>query len=122
MDLIEFRNYCTGKIEVTEEFPFGPDTLVYKVAGKMFALTDINNFTSVNLKCDPEKAIDLRERYDFVKPGFHMNKNHWNTVEISWNVSDQLLKEWINESYNLVVNQLPKKDKIRIKNHHEKNT
>lgn len=109
MDIESFRQFCLSLQAVTEELPFGPDTLVYKVAGKMFALTDINTFESINLKCDPEKAIELRERYPAVLPGFHMNKQHWNTVVMDGSISDKLLREWIMESYELVKASLPKK-------------
>lgn len=94
--------------DVTEEFPFGPNTLVYKVKGKLFALTDLEMFESINLKCDPEEAIELRERYAAVKPGYHMNKTHWNTVTMDSSISNTLLKKWIVDSYNLVRSKLPK--------------
>jgi len=112
MDIETFREFCLSLPEVTEEFPFGPDTLVYKVNGKVFVLTNLELFTSFNVKCDPEEAIELRERYPAVRPGYHMNKKHWNTVELDNTVSDKLLKEWIVKSYNLVN---PKK-KAKIKN------
>lgn len=116
MNIEEFRMYCLKKKGVTEEFPFDQNTLVYKVMGKMFALTDITTFNSVNLKCDPEKAVELREEYDYVRPGFHMNKKHWNTVDITWNLEDVLLSEWINDSYNLVIQTLSIKKKEALKN------
>jgi len=100
---------------VTEEVPFGPDTLVFKVAGKMFALADIEQFESINLKCDPELAIQLREQYPDVMPGYHMNKKHWNTVNTSGLVGDELLRQWIDDSYDLVVAGLPKKLKEKLK-------
>lgn len=93
---------------VTEEFPFDEETLVYKVMGKMFALTNLERFESINLKCDPELAIQLRESYDAVKPGYHMNKTHWNTITMDGSVSDKLVKEWIDLSYQLVVASLTK--------------
>jgi predicted DNA-binding protein (MmcQ/YjbR family) len=93
----------------TEEcFPFDENTLVFKVAGKMFALTDIVDAFSINIKCDPEKALELREHYDCVQPGYHMNKKHWNTIIIDGTVSDALLKEWIDHSYDLIVRSLSK--------------
>jgi predicted DNA-binding protein (MmcQ/YjbR family) len=104
-----FRSYCLSKKGVTEEFPFGEDTLVFKVMGKMFALTDLDNFESVNLKCDPEKAVQLREEFSSVMPGYHMNKKHWNTVLMDSGISDRLVKEWVDDSYSLVVDSLPKK-------------
>ena len=116
MNIEEFRLYCLKKKGVTEEFPFDQNTLVYKVMGKMFTLTDITSFNSVNLKCDPEIAIELREEYDYVRPGFHMNKKHWNTIDITWQLEDVLLSQWIDDSYNLVVQTLPKKAKETLKN------
>ncbi len=109
MDIEKLREYCISKKGVTEEFPFGEDTLVFKVGGKMFALTGLDGDLSINLKCDPELAIELRERYPAVQPGYHMNKNHWNTVFIDGSVSDKLVCEWIDHSYNIVVGKLPKK-------------
>ena len=82
IDIETYRNYCISKKGVTEEFPFDNETLVFKVSGKMFALAVISHFNSINLKCDPEEAIDLRERYEAVLPGYHMNKQHWNTILI----------------------------------------
>lgn len=93
----------------SEGFPFDEKTLAFKVGGKLFALLDIDEFTSVNLKCDPEKAIDLREQFSAVQPGYHMNKKHWNTVVLQSDVSDQLLLELVVHSYELVFNSLPKK-------------
>ncbi len=109
MDIEFYRSYCLSKKGVEEGFPFDSSTLVFKVGEKMFALTDIDSFTSINLKCNPEKAIDLRERFDGVKPGWHMNKKHWNTVEINSDVTDDLLSELIDHSYSLVYNSLPKR-------------
>jgi len=106
MHIESFREYCLGKKGVTEEFPFDQDTLVFKVMGKMFALADVDRFESVNLKCDPELAVSLRERYPAVQPGYHMNKKHWNTVLADGSVPDKLLLEWIDHSYDLVVKGL----------------
>jgi predicted DNA-binding protein (MmcQ/YjbR family) len=108
MDIESIREYCLSKQEVTESFPFGGDTLVFKVLGKMFALMNLQGQLSVNLKCDPEKAIGLREEYSSVLPGYHMNKRYWNTVVLDGSVPDRLLKEWIDHSYNEVVKSLPK--------------
>ena len=108
MDIISFREYCLSKRGVTESFPFGEPTLVFKVMDKMFALTNVDNFVSVNLKCDPEKAIALREEYPSVLPGYHMNKKHWNTIEVNGTIPDDLFKSWIDHSYDLVVSGLPK--------------
>ena len=110
MDLAEFREYCMTKPGASEETPFGPDVLVFKVGGKMFALAALDEVPpTVNLKCDPDLALDLRDRYEQVRPGYHMNKKHWNTVEIARNIPDIELREMIDHSYELVVKPLPKK-------------
>ena len=114
MTLDAFRAHCLAKKGVTEETPFGPDTLVYKVVGKMFALTGMPDFISVNLKADPEKAVELREKYDAVEPGYHMNKKHWNTILIDGSIPDRLLLEWLEDSYQLVVAGLTKKEKSAL--------
>ncbi|WP_084017600.1 MmcQ/YjbR family DNA-binding protein [Moheibacter sediminis] len=109
MNIEEFRIFCLEKPAVTEEFPFGPETLVFKVAGKVFALTGLDevNF-KVNLKCDPGYAEELRESHEEVKPGYHMNKKHWNTVDFEGSLPEKLLKKLIDHSYELVVKSLPK--------------
>ena len=109
MNIEEFRHYCLAKKGVTEEFPFGKDTLVYKVQGKMFALADIDVFSGINLKCDPEEIPELREQYPAVQPGYHMNKKHWITVMMDDSLPDDLIRSWIDNSYQLVVAKLPKK-------------
>ena len=109
MNIEFFRDYCIQKPGVTEEFPFGENTLVFKVMGKMFALADVDAFESINLKCEPEKAIELRETHEGVNPGYHMNKKHWNTVEMDGSLSDQFVIKRIDHSYDLVVKGLPKK-------------
>jgi predicted DNA-binding protein (MmcQ/YjbR family) len=109
MDLEEFRTYCLSKPAVSESFPFDNRTLVFKVAGKIFVLTDVECYDSVNLKCNPEMAIELREKYAFIIPGYHMNKKHWNTVLLNGEISSVLLKELVDHSYSLVVQNLPKK-------------
>jgi predicted DNA-binding protein (MmcQ/YjbR family) len=115
MNIEEFREFCIGMKGVTEELPFDENTLVFKVMGKMFALTGMDNFVSVNVKCDPEKAIELREEYNAVKPGYHMNKKHWNTIEVNSDMSDQELRDWVLHSYDLVVEKLPKKTREELK-------
>ena len=116
MNIEEFRAYCLSKKGVTEELPFDNITLVYKVLGKMFALTNtIGDFT-INLKCNTDLAIELREKYPSVLPGYHMNKQHWNTVAIDGSVPVKLIYEWIDHSYNLVVDSLPKKLKTELNN------
>ena len=114
MNVETLRNYCLSKKGTTESFPFDETTLVFKVMNKMFALTNLNGNLSMNLKCDPEIAIDLREKYAYVVPGYHMNKQHWNTVYIDDMVPDQLIKKWVDDSYNLIVNSLPKKLKLEL--------
>jgi predicted DNA-binding protein (MmcQ/YjbR family) len=103
----EIRDFCLSLPGTTEEFPFDEHVLAFKVLGKIYLLTDIREFSSVNLKCDPEKAMELREKHDSVKPGYHMNKKHWNTVEIPGDYSKRELKEWIEDSYRLVLQSLP---------------
>lgn len=111
MNIETFREYCLAKKGVTESTPFGPDTLVFKVMNKMFALTGLNSEEfRVNLKCDPDRAIELREEYEHIIPGYHMNKQHWNTVIISdGNIPEKLQRELIDHSYELIVSSLPKK-------------
>ena len=117
MKLEELRDYCISKKGVEETLPFGPDTLVYKVMGKVFLLTGLEyNPIQFNIKCDPEKAIELREHYPCVIPAYHMNKKHWVTVIADGSASNKLMEEWINDSYNLVVAGLTKKDKEKLKN------
>ena len=117
MNIEEIHNYCLIKREVTEGMPFGDTVVVYKVAGKVFLLVSLDKSPlQFNAKCDPEKAIELREQYDCVQPGYHMNKKHWNTIIVDGSVSDKLLIEWIDHSYDMVVEGLPKKDKIKLGN------
>lgn len=110
MNIENFREFCLSKAQVTESFPFDSSTLVFKVCNKMFALTGLNSEEfRINLKCEPELAVQLREEYDCVIPGYHMSKTHWNTVVIDGSVDDDLLVEWINHSYDEVVKTLAKK-------------
>lgn len=104
-----FREYCLAKPGVTEGFPFDSKTLVFKVMGKMFALTHIDEFDSVNLKCDPEYAIELRETFVGIEPGYHMSKVHWNTITVASDVPEKLLLELVDHSYDLVVKSLTKR-------------
>jgi len=108
MNIELFREYCLSKRGASESFPFGPDTLVFKVAGKMFAMIGLDEPDNANLKCDPENAIYLREHYPCVKPGYHMSKVHWNTVYFDGSINDQLILTWIDDSYNLIVASLSK--------------
>jgi predicted DNA-binding protein (MmcQ/YjbR family) len=115
MNIEELRAYCLGKKAVTEGLPFGEDTLVFKVGDKMFLLVGLDdNPLEFNVKCEPEKAIELRDRYSCVKPGFHMNKTYWNTIVMDGSVGDKMLKEWIDHSYNQIVQSLPKKEREKI--------
>ena len=113
MNIEEFREYCLTKKEVTEHFPFDETTLVFKVAGKMFALSSLKKWEigepAANLKCEPDRAQELRAQYDDIKPGFHMSKIHWNTVAINHDVSDTDVKELIDHSYELILKSLTKK-------------
>ena len=118
MNIQAFYEYCLSKKGVTQHFPFDEDTLVFKVGGKMFALSSLSQWekgeASVNLKCDPERALELRAEYDAVQPGFHMNKVHWNTVMVDSDVSDKLFRELISHSYDLVFKSLSKKLQAEI--------
>jgi len=110
MNIETLREYCLSKKSVTEDFPFGETTLVFRVKEKIFLLVALDaEPLQFNAKSDPEKAIELREEYDAIKPGYHMNKKHWNTVVVDGSISTGLIKEMINDSYNLVVKSLPKK-------------
>ena len=118
MDIESFVNYCTSKKGVTETFPFDQDTLVLKVGGKMFALSSLSDWEkgmpSVNLKCDPDKAAELRAEYDDITPGYHMSKIHWNTVAINKAVPDAMIRQMIDDSYQLVLKSLTKKQQSEI--------
>lgn len=114
MNIEQIRTYCLTKQQVTEHFPFDDNVLVFKVAGKMFLLTGLDTWEkgepAINLKCDPEYALELREQYESIEPGYHMSKKHWNTIrlfkgELDWT----FIKEQIDNSYNLIVMSLPKK-------------
>ncbi len=112
MNIEEFRDYCLSKNHVTESFPFDEETLVFKVAGKMFALAGLEHHpATISLKCDPEKALELREEHDEIMPGYHMNKMLWNSVIIDGNLSHKLIMELIDDSYNLVIKGLTKKQR-----------
>jgi predicted DNA-binding protein (MmcQ/YjbR family) len=108
MNIEELRDYCLQKAGVTEGFPFGEDTLVFKVGEKIFLLTGLES-PSFNVKCDPELAVELREQHDEVRPGFHMNKKHWNTVHTDGSLTNKQLRDMVDHSYELVLKSLPKK-------------
>lgn len=111
MNIEAFYHFCMDFPGATEDFPFDKETLVFKVKGKMFALCDVDEFESINLKCDPVRALELRAAYEEIKPGYHMNKKHWNTVSMKGSLQDELIKELIRHSYELVVAKLPGKDR-----------
>ena len=109
MDLESFREYCLQKSGATEGTPFGETVLVFKIGCKIFALASLDEIpVRVNLKCDPDLALDLRDRYEQVRPGYHMNKKHWNTVEIQGGIPESELRQMIDHSYDLVAKSLPK--------------
>ena len=115
MDLEEFREYCLAKGGVTEGTPFGETVLVFKVAGKIFALAALDEIpATVNLKCDPDVALELRDRYEQIQPGYHMNKKHWNTVEIDSGIPEAELRKMIEHSYDLVVRALSKAQRDQL--------
>lgn len=114
MNVEELRDYCLLKPGATEGFPFGEDTLVFKVGGKIFLITGLEQGDRFNVKCDPELAIDLRERYTEVQPGYHMNKKMWNTVFMNGSLTRKQLCEMIDHSYELIYNSLPAKIKAEI--------
>jgi predicted DNA-binding protein (MmcQ/YjbR family) len=113
MTIDVYYDYCLGKKGVTEHFPFDEDTLVFKVGGKMFALSSLSRWEkgspSLNLKCDPERAVELRAQFDDIQPGYHMSKIHWNTIAINNEITDTFAKELIDHSYELVFKSLSKK-------------
>lgn len=115
MDIEIFREYCLAKPGVTEGLPFDETTLVFKVMDKMFALTNLEGDLTVNLKCEPGKAIRLREEYPSIKPGYHMNKKHWNTIDIDDSISDSMIFQLTDHSYDLVVEGLTKNKKRQLK-------
>jgi predicted DNA-binding protein (MmcQ/YjbR family) len=109
MNIEEYREYCLTKPQTSEGLPFDDNVLVFKVAGKMFALTDLQLFESINLKCDPDRALELRAEHPGIIGGYHMNKKHWNTVSTDGSVSDKLIFELIDHSYHLVCSSFSKK-------------
>ena len=115
MNIETLRDYCLMKPGVAETLPFGPDTLVFKVLDKMFLLVGLNKPESFNVKCDPERAVSLREEYEEVQPGYHMNKTHWNTVFMNGRLTDSQLKAMVDHSYELIVAGLPKSKQELLK-------
>jgi predicted DNA-binding protein (MmcQ/YjbR family) len=118
MNIQQLYDFCLSKKGVTEHFPFDEETLVFKVGGKMFCLTSLNEWEkgtpSLNLKCDPDRAQELRAEYEAIIPGWHMSKIHWNTVAFNGDVSDKMMLELINDSYELVFKSLSKKIQAEI--------
>lgn len=110
------REYCIKKKGVTEGFPFNETALVFKVMGKIFALLNLEHPQSINLKCEPVRAIELREKYDEIIPGYHMNKKHWNTLDLTGTLTDKLILKLIDHSYELIFEALPNKLKNKLKN------
>ncbi len=112
MNIEDFVTYCLAKPNVEECFPFGPENLVFKVFGKIFTIVDLEGIPlKANLKCDPDYAVQLRDEYEDVQPGYHMNKKHWNTVTLEGHLENRLIKSLIDHSYELVVKSLPAKQK-----------
>jgi predicted DNA-binding protein (MmcQ/YjbR family) len=116
MNIEELREYCLSLKGAAEDFPFDETTLVFKVGGKMFCLTDLEGLLAISVKNEPEKNIELREEYPAVKPGYHMNKKYWNTIELNGTIPDDMIKNLIDESYDLVTMSLPRKIQQEIKN------
>jgi len=115
MNIEDIRDYCISKKGVTEGFPFNDTALVFKVSGKMFGLLDLSEGKrGISLKCNPDFAIELREQYQEVSPAYHFNKKHWNGINIQGSVTEKLLKEWIDHSYDIVVESLTKKQKEEL--------
>jgi len=118
MNIEELREYCLKKAGAEESFPFGEEVLVFKVGGKVFLLADLSEGNSFNAKCDPDKAVELRERHEDVQPGYHMNKRHWNTVRLDGTLRAREIREMIDHSYERVVDALPKKIRAAITGRH----
>ena len=114
MNIEEYRDFCLALPGVTEEFPFDESALVFKVMGKMFALSNVDKFEGINLKADPDYSVELRELYSGINPGYHMNKKHWNTIDTDGSVDDVLMYKLIKDSYNLVVSGLTKNMKAEL--------
>jgi predicted DNA-binding protein (MmcQ/YjbR family) len=115
MNAAQLRKWCLEQAEAVEEFPFGPEHSVFKVAGKMFALSNLGRTPlEVSVKCEPELAVQLRASYEAVRPGYHLNKRHWNTVTLGADCPDKLVREMVEDSYDLVVSGLPKRTRDRL--------
>ena len=119
MDIEIIRDYCLSKDAVTEGLPFDNTTLVFKVMDKIFLITSLHEQHRISIKCKPDKAIELREEYNEVTPAYHMNKSHWNSININGSIPDKLIFKWIDDSYQLIVNKLPltkREELLKLKN------
>ena len=115
MDANELRDWCLAQNGAIEDFPFGPRTSVFKVAGKMFALSQLDGEPlQVSVKCEPELAVELRETYDAIGPGYHLNKRHWNTITLDGSLEDRFVRDLVEDSYDLVVSALPKRTQAEL--------
>lgn len=114
MNIEELRDFCLNLPLVEEKFPFDEETLAFYIGGKIFCLANITEFRKLNVKCNPDLALELRATYQAVLPGYHMNKKHWNTILINEDVNDHLIKEWIKDSYHLVIQTIPKSKRPSI--------
>ena len=114
MNIEDLCNFCLSLQGTEEGFPFDESTIVFKVKGKLYCLTNIDNFNLVNVKCDPEKAMELREQFEAVIPGYHMNKKHWNSLLMNGTLSASFIKKWVTHSYELIIASLPKKDRLEL--------
>ncbi|MEA2177426.1 MAG: hypothetical protein QOF29_3847 [bacterium] len=116
MDAAALRRWCLAQAGAIEDFPFGPEHSVFKVGGKMFALSTLDRTPlEVSVKCEPELAIQLRESYDAIRPGYHLNKRHWNTITLDGSLSDQLARDLIEDSYDLVASALPRRTREQLR-------
>jgi predicted DNA-binding protein (MmcQ/YjbR family) len=115
MDASDLRTWCLQQPGATEDFPFGPAPSVFRVAGKMFALSALDRTPlEVSVKCEPELAVGLRESYPAIRPGYHLNKRHWNTITLDGGLPDQLVRDLIEDSYELVVSALPRRTREQL--------
>ena len=115
MNAEDIRIYCLKKAEVTESLPFNDTALVFKVNNKMFMILDLESYLRISLKCDPDMAIELRERFNSVGSGYHLNKQLWNTINIDGTIDDRMIYQWIDDSYHLIIDKMPKKDQQRLR-------
>ena len=120
MDAPELRRWCLAQTGAVEDFPFGPESSVFKVAGKMFAISALDRTPlEVSVKCEPELAVQLRASYAAIRPGYHLNKRHWNTVTLDGSLPEQLLRDLVEDSYDLIVSALPERERKQLGGGHE---